>query len=194
MKLPDGAYFSRRWRIHKFTRDFRFEGVWALPTPGREDDFPRLVQLLTSFDEARQLGSLVGLLFAMRAALGQVFGWDETVDDPSRPSLRNMLPPDLRDCPPTLIAPMGFAPLYQIDDEWAAELINRTVHGVIHLGWARDAAGNYRGEMTMLVKPNGLLGRAYLAAITPFRYLIVYPNLLRWVGRAWLSYDDRDRS
>jgi hypothetical protein len=88
---------------------------------------------------------------------------------------------------------MGFTPLYQIGDEWAAELINRTVHGVIHLGWVQDGAGNYRGQMAMLVKPNGLLGRAYLAAITPFRYLIIYPRLLRWVGRKWLSYND-DRS
>jgi hypothetical protein len=157
------------------------------------DDFPRLVQTLTSFDEARQPRSLVGLLFAMREALGRVFGWDKTVDDPSRPSLRHRLPLDLRDFPSTVTPPMGLTPLYQIDDEWAAELINRTVHGVIHLGWAQDGAGNYRGQMTMLVKPNGLLGRAYLAAITPFRYLIIYPRLLRWVDRKWLSYND-DRS
>jgi hypothetical protein len=193
MKLPDNAHFSRQWRIHGFTRDFRFEGVWALPTPGMADDFPRLVQTLASFDEARQPGSLVGKLFAMREALGRVFGWDKTVDDPSRPSLRHRLPLDLRDFPSTVTPPMGLTPLYQIDDEWAAELINRTVHGVIHLGWAQDGAGNYRGQMTMLVKPNGLLGRAYLAAITPFRYLIIYPRLLRWMDRKWLSYND-DRS
>jgi len=30
--------------IHELTRDFRLEDVWALPTPGGPDDFPRLVQ------------------------------------------------------------------------------------------------------------------------------------------------------
>ena len=37
--------------------------------------------------------------------------------------------------------------------------------------------------MAILVKPNGLLGRAYMAAITPFRYLIVYPRMLKGIGR-----------
>jgi hypothetical protein len=33
--------------------------------------------------------------------------------------------------------------------------------------------------MTFLVKPNGLLGTAYMTAIRPFRHLIVYPAILR---------------
>ena len=39
--------------------------------------------------------------------------------------------------------------------------------------------------MAVLVKPNGLLGRAYMAAILPFRYLIVYPRMLEEMGRRW---------
>jgi hypothetical protein len=39
--------------------------------------------------------------------------------------------------------------------------------------------------MAVLVKPNGLLGDAYMAAIKPFRYLIVYPAMLREMGRRW---------
>jgi hypothetical protein len=39
--------------------------------------------------------------------------------------------------------------------------------------------------MAVLVKPNGLLGRAYMAAIGPFRHLAVYPAMLRDIGRAW---------
>ena len=41
--------------------------------------------------------------------------------------------------------------------------------------------------MAILVKPNGPLGRAYVAAIMPFRYLIVYPQMLKSIGRKWLS-------
>jgi hypothetical protein len=188
MKLPDHAYFSRPWRIHDLTPDFRLEDVWALPTPGGPADFPPLVRMLTSFDDARQRVSVVGMLFAIREALGRVLGWDDATDDPNRPSLRDRLPEDLRHSPSTVTPAMGFAPLYQTDDEWAAELINKTVHGVIHLGWVQDETGTYRGQMAILVKPNGLLGHAYMAAITPFRYLIVYPRLLKGVGRKWLSY------
>jgi hypothetical protein len=188
MKLPNSAHFSRPWRIHDLTRDFRLEDVWELPTRGGPDDFPRLIRMAASFGEARQRVSVVGLLFAVRQALGRAFGWDDAADDPTRPSLRQRLPADLRDSPSTVSPAMGFTPLYQLDDEWAAEVINQTVHGVIHLGWVPDEAGGYRGQMAILVKPNGLLGRAYMAAITPFRYLIVYPRMLKEIGRKWLSY------
>jgi hypothetical protein len=39
--------------------------------------------------------------------------------------------------------------------------------------------------MAVLVKPNGLLGSGYMAALRPFRHLIVYPALIRQTGRAW---------
>ena len=39
--------------------------------------------------------------------------------------------------------------------------------------------------MAVLVKPNGLLGNGYLTAIRPFRHLIVYPRMLRQIGRTW---------
>src|SRR3712207_6962224 len=39
------------------------------------------------------------------------------------------------------------------------------------------------GQMAVLVKPNGLFGKAYMAAIKPFRYLIVYPALMRMIER-----------
>jgi len=37
----------------------------------------------------------------------------------------------------------------------------------------------------VLVKPNGLRGRAYMAAIKPFRHLLVYPRMLRDIERRW---------
>jgi hypothetical protein len=39
--------------------------------------------------------------------------------------------------------------------------------------------------MAIYVKPRGVLGHAYLKLISPFRHLIVYPALLREIGRAW---------
>ena len=102
------------------------------------------------------------------------------------PTLRDRLPQDLRDAPlgPEFRA-LPFTPLYVLDDELAAEIANRTMHGVIHLGWVRDLGGGYRGQMAVLVKPNGLLGAAYMAAIRPFRHLVVYPEMMREIGRTW---------
>jgi hypothetical protein len=59
------------------------------------------------------------------------------------------------------------------------------MHGVLHIGWVPDGHGGYRGQMAVLVKPNGLLGTAYMAAIKPFRHVIVYPAMLRGFERKW---------
>ena len=45
--------------------------------------------------------------------------------------------------------------------------------------------GGYRGQMAVYVKPNGLLGTAYMTAIKPFRHLLVYPLMMREIGRRW---------
>ena len=55
----------------------------------------------------------------------------------------------------------------------------------MHLGWVPDGSGGYRGQMAVLVKPNGHLGTVYLAAIRPFRRLIVYPAAIRQIERQW---------
>ena len=67
MRLPDTAHTSRPWRIHALTPDFRLEDVWALPTPGGPDDFPRLLEVITGYDPAR--GLLGGGSRALRAPL-----------------------------------------------------------------------------------------------------------------------------
>lgn len=54
----------------------------------------------------------------------------------------------------------------------------------LHLSWVEDGDA-HRGQMAVLVRPNGLFGRAYMAAIKPFRYLFVYPALLRQIEQDW---------
>jgi Protein of unknown function (DUF2867) len=190
MRLPSTAHTSRPWRIHELTGDFRLEDVWALPTPGGPDDFARLVEwLATRDDPARASASrAVRALWAIRWRAGQLLGWDgPDAGLGSRvSSLRDRLPEDLRGAPagPRFRA-LPFSPLYLLHDEWAAEIANRTMHGVMHAGWVPDPAGGYRGQMAVLVKPNGLLGTAYMAAIRPFRHLIVYPLAIRQMERAW---------
>jgi uncharacterized protein DUF2867 len=188
MRLPNAAHTSRPWRIHELAADFRLEDVWALPTPGGRDDFPRLVQLIASSDPSRSPSAAVRTLFAIRWTIGGLLGWDGQPLGAGSPrsTLRDRLPADLRESrsSPSFEA-LPFTPLYSIDDEWAAEIVNRTVHAIMHLGWVRDHSGSYRGQMAVLVKPNGLLGAAYMAAIAPFRRLVVYPRILREVGRQW---------
>jgi hypothetical protein len=188
MSLPNTAHSSKPWRIHELTADFRLEDVWALPTSGGPDDFPRLVRLIASGDPSQASSCAVRTLFAIRWKVGELLGWDgpDTGQDPTRPTIRERLPVELRDTASGLdFDALPFTALYLIDDECAAEIVNRTVHGVLHIGWVLHHTGGYRGQMAVLVKPNGLLGTVYLAAIRPFRHLIVYPTLLRQIKREW---------
>ena len=188
MRLPNTAHTSRPWRIHELTRDFRLEDVWALPTPGGPDDFPRLVERIASGDPSQSPSRAARTLWAIRWKLGELLGWDAPdAGLGSRvPTLRDRLPADLRDAPPgPEFDSLPFTSLYLLEDEWAAETANRTVHGVMHMSWVPDATGGYRGQMAVLVKPNGLFGTAYMAAIRPFRHLIVYPPAMRLIEREW---------
>jgi hypothetical protein len=60
----------------------------------------------------------------------------------------------------------------------------------MHIGWVPDdSGGGYHAQMAVLVKPNGWRGKAYMAGIKPFRYALVYPMLLRSIGRQWHATD-----
>ena len=94
------------------------------------------------------------------------------------------MPDDLRAAAGPEFERLPFTSLYLTDNEFAAEIANQTVHGVLHLGWVAEGDGVFRGQMAVYVRPNGLLGDAYMAAIKPFRYLVVYPQMLADDGAA----------
>jgi hypothetical protein len=193
VRISNSEYESRGWRIAEIAPDFRLEDAWALPVQGGVEEFPDLIAELSSFDPAEVSSPATRVLFAIRHLLGGLLGWDRpqrqlAIPDESASSLRARLPEDLRgsaDSTRLHSREITFKPLYRTDREWAAEVSNQTVHGVLHLGWADAGGGVYRGEMGVYVKPRGLLGQAYMAAIAPFRHLIVYPALMREVERRW---------
>src|SRR5437870_1941806 len=129
MRLPSTEYTSRPWRIHEVTRDFRLEDVWQLPGTGGQDDFPRLVQLIATLDPAQGSSAAARTLWAIRWKVGELLGWDRAdAGLGSRvPTLRDRLPPDLGDAPtgPEFDS-LPFTSLYLLDDEFAAEVTNRT--------------------------------------------------------------------
>ena len=186
MRLPNTAHTSRPWRIHELTDDFRLEDVWALPgwsarttSPGwcssssrsTRRTRPPAPSARSSRSGGSSASSSAGTLRTPASALGC---------QPSATGCRRICatphPGRASDCSRS-------RSLYLIDDEWAAEIANRTMHGVVHIGRVRDEAGCYRAQLAVLVKPNGRLGTAYMAAIKPFRHLIVYPSLMRELGR-----------
>lgn len=190
-RLPVDEHLSRPWRIHQIAPDFRVEDVWAFHTPGAgPDDFPVMLAALRAGGGLNQNPPLVRLLFAVRWKLGGLFGWDTAKAGFSKrvERLCDRLPDDLRqDGAGSAVPTTPFTTVYALHDESANEMANKTVHTVMHLGWVPAGNGEYELRMAALVKPNGLFGRAYMAAIKPSRYLIVYPALGRQWQRAWLD-------
>jgi hypothetical protein len=188
MKLPDLEHTSRPWRIHEIAPDFKLEDVWELPARGAPGDFPRLVQMLTSLDPAQGSSRISRTLWAVRWKVGGLLGWD----DPDAglgsrvPTLRDRLPADLvrRGHGPEYTE-LPFTPLYLTDHEYAAEIANETMHGVLHLGAVEREDGSFRAQMAVLVKTNGRFGDIYMAAIRPFRHWIIYPVMMREGREMW---------
>ncbi len=101
MRLPDEAHTSYPWLIHALAPDFELEDVWALPTPGRKDDFPRMLDTFVMRGAPGDFPTAFRALFALRWQLGKLFGWDSAGGglDGRVTSLRDRLPKDLREGP-----------------------------------------------------------------------------------------------
>jgi hypothetical protein len=200
MRLPNSAHESQPWRIAEVAPDFRLEDVWGLPAEGRLGDFAGLLEVMAALDPTRGESRATRALFSLRYRVGGWLGWDDApsplpIPQDAATSLSARLPEDLRDTAAGMELRSGsFTPLYRTDVEWAAEISNRTVHAVMHLGWVEQGQDLYRGQMGVYVKPRGALGAAYMAAIAPFRHRIVYPALMRQVERGWNERIERDRA
>ena len=78
--------------------DFRLEDVWALPTPGRADEFPLLIEGLAAANPAEAPSRAARARWSLRCKLGDLLGldgsgWGSTEGTP----LRKRLPDDLRE-------------------------------------------------------------------------------------------------
>ncbi len=174
--------------MHELAGDFHLQDVWALPAEGGREEFGRLVEVFAAGDPDEGSSGAAGVLWRIRLKLGAVLGLDDPQSglDARVATLRERLPDDLRGAPAGPdFGSLPFRSVYLLQDEWAAEIANRTMHGILHVGWVPRPDGGYRGQLAILVKTNGLLGRAYMAAIGPFRHLIVYPAMMRRIERVW---------
>lgn len=191
MRRPIEEHQRQAWQVHARAEGFELLDVWRFPIQIAPEvplksflDFR--TQLLADFTKQR---SLAGSLFALRAWLGQVFGWDgeRTESEASVP----------------------FEPVYRLAEEELLEIENATVHAFMHIGrvaldcsesdqggagsaggesGAGEMLGMWAPQMGVYVKPKGFFGQAYMAAIAPFRHWIVYPALMRAVAREWPVY------
>jgi hypothetical protein len=173
-------------RVHDFLAGVPLHDVWAV-------DLPRIRSGITLDEFLRAAGArpftpspVLRSLLNIRLFVGRLLGWDREPDATVRETFATRLTAaDLAKS----FAPAGsreglFRLVYRFENEQLLEVRNRTAHAAA-LSALVETADAYRFYFAVYVRSVSRLTRVYMAAIDPFRKLIVYPSLLRSVRKTW---------
>jgi hypothetical protein len=174
-------------RCHTMLEEVPLHDVWAISLKGGGPNRTmRDVYAVSPFRRSSPNFAVRGL-FALRRALGRLFGWDDERYDALPESFVHRLTDE--DRARSLVLPGAregpFRVLYLFPNESVAEIHNATVHAFVATA-LRARTGGYVLYWAIYVKPVGALTRVYMALIDPFRRFIVYPALIRGMEAAWL--------
>ena len=177
-------------RAHQFLAGVPLHDVWAVDLPSPRagitlDEFLRVTseRIYTPTPVARgllDLRLLIGRLLRMgppRRSTRAAPTFADRLTDADR--ARSLTPAGVREGPDGLLRVV-----YWFENEKLVELINQTVHAAA-LSVLVETANSYRFYFAVYVRSVGRLTPFYMAAIDPFRKLIVYPSLLRSVRANW---------
>ena len=186
-RIDPAAFRALDLRCHDVLADVPLHDVWTVDLPGGGPG--RTVADVHGLSPLRGPWSAslpVRALFAVRTALGRAFDWDAPRHDPPGGSYvdrlraedrrRSTILPGTRDG--------AFRILYAFERELLAEIRNATVHAFLVMTLA-DRPGGYTLFLAVYVKPVGRRTALYMAAIDPFRRLVVYPALLGELRARW---------
>jgi hypothetical protein len=178
-------------RAHLLLADVPLHDVWAIDLdgggPGRSVlDLRRLL----SGKRLSAVNPAVRALFGIRMQLGRLFGWDREPADASEVSFIHRLSPADREAslvtPGTAEGP--FRVLFVSRREAISEIQNSTVHGFSVFALLERSSG-YRLYWAIYVRPVGRMTSWYMRLIDPFRRVIIYPAILRYIRAAWLRQE-----
>lgn len=194
MKVDPRAHRDRPWRVHTLAPDFQVLDVWQYELgPGT----PVLADVLDCFWSVFiELGER-SVLARTRLRVGRWMKWDDhdfTLPIPgcSERSVGERLTGDDRaasqastDAPSPIESPV-VRTVYLFDDEALFEGSNDTIHLLLHIGIVPGGA-----TLAVYIKSRGLFSKAYMAAISPARHLVIYPAMTRKLEAAWRARDPR---
>jgi hypothetical protein len=173
-------------RVHAFLAGVPLHDAWAV-------DLPRASDGITLAEFLRRAGNLfqrpspaVQALLSVRFFVGSLFDWDRIARDLASETFAQRLTDEDR---ARSLVPAGtsdglFRVVYRFENEQLDELVNRTVHAGA-LSALVEAAAGYRFYFAVYVRAVSRFTPLYMAAIDPFRKVIVYPELLRSVSAQW---------
>jgi Protein of unknown function (DUF2867) len=173
-------------RAHAFLAGVPLHDAWAVDLPHTSGGITLAEFLRCAGDLFRRPRPAVRALLCLRFFVGGLFGWDEVTPGSLSESFAQRLTDEDR---ARSLAPEGtpdglFRVVYRFENEQLDELVNRTVHAGA-LSALVEAAAAYRFYFAVYVREVSDFTPLYMAAIHPFRKLIVYPALLRSVATQW---------
>ncbi len=197
MRINKAEHLEHPWRVHRLLPDFKIEDTWLLPIKLDEIQTIGEVQAVftQSLAETANTG-VAGLLFKFRLFLGRVFGWEDGVKSisslPAGSIRARYADQESMESKDFMAEGFGdFMPVYDLGLETLAEIENKTVLAACHLGKVMVGQNTYAIHMTIYVKPKGPLGEIYMQIIKPFRHYIVYPVMLKIIGKQWDKYKSK---
>lgn len=189
MRVDPAEFEALDLQVHDVLKGVPLKDVSAIDLPGGGSG--RSVEDLRAVLDQVMSGSASGpvrALFALRRALGRVFGWDRDAPAEAKVKVSDRVSEQLR---ARSLRPPGssdglFRLLYQLEDEMLGEISNATVHAFSCMV-LREVPGGHRFYWAIYVAPVSRFTPYYMALIEPFRRFIVYPSLLKRVRRVWVE-------
>jgi hypothetical protein len=181
-------------RVHSLLADVPLHDVWAVDLPHTHGGATLAEFFKRGGDIFRRLPPEVRLLLSVRRLVGGLFGWDLVTPGAITESFAQRLTHEDR---ARSLAPAGtpegpFRTVYRFENEQLVEIINKTVHAGAVSALIPAAAG-YRFYFAVYVREVSRFTPLYMAAINPFRKMIVYPALLRGIAAQWDAAFGRDQ-
>jgi uncharacterized protein DUF2867 len=182
-------------RVHEFLAGVPLHDVWTVDLPHSRGGITLAEFLRRAGDLYRRPAPIVRALLSIRFFVGGLFGWDRPAPGSVPDSFAQRLTNQDR---ARSLAPAGtpdglFRIVYRFENEQLVEIINRTAHAAALSALVEHPTG-YRFYFAVYVREVSPFTPLYMAAIDPFRKLIVYPALLRSIVAQWNATVGSDQS
>lgn len=175
---------------HKFLAEVPIQSLYRLDLPGGRSGMTILdIKESVGFNtEQLEAGVVTKSLFWLRGLIGRILGWDEADDLAESVSFRPRLTAEQR--ARSLVEPgkkEGISRvLYCFENEFAAEIINKTVHCFWVMAKEQTSDG-YALYMAVYVRKLNWFTPIYMALVTPMLKWLIYPALNKSVKRNWCA-------
>jgi len=187
VRVDPQEYLQLSLRVHGLLRGVELHDVWRAELRGGGSGRSMLdVRRVFTAQTATTANAAVRALFALRTALGRIFGWDPSPARWAGEYYADKLSDEDRE--QSLVEPGTddglFRVVYVFEREALSEVRNATVHAFSCLA-LRPTMDGYHLYWAIYVTPISKYTSLYMRLIDPFRRTIVYPAVISRLELSW---------